>query len=336
MPMTVPKTMTAIAISQFGGPEVLKPTQIPVPVPGTGELLVRVHAAGVNRPDVGQRQGVYPPPPGATEIPGLEIAGEVAAVGPGVTRFAPGDRVAALVVGGGYAQYCIANEGSTLPIPEGLGMHEAAALPETMFTVWCNLFDRARLREGETLLIHGGSSGIGTTAIMMAKSHGATVIVTAGSADKCEACLKLGADHAINYKESDFVAKVLEVTDGHGADIILDMVGGDYLDRNVAAAAVEGRIAQIAFLEGASPKVTLFPLVRKRVSLTGSLLRPRSVADKAAMGKAIEAQIWPQVADGSIRPLIDSTFPLEQAAAAHQRMEDGAHIGKIVLIVDAS
>lgn len=260
----------------------------------------------------------------------------MAAAGPGVTRFAPGDRVAALVVGGGYAQYCIAHEGSTLPIPEGLAMHEAAALPETVFTVWCNVFDRARLREGETLLVHGGSSGIGTTAIMMAKSRGATVVVTAGSAEKCEACLKLGADHAINYKETDFVAKVLEVTDGHGADVILDIVGGDYLDRNVAAAAIEGRIVQVAFLEGESPKLTLFPLVRKRVSLTGSLLRPRSAADKAAMRKAIEAQIWPRVADGSIRPLIDSTFPLEQASAAHKRMEEGTHIGKIVLIANVS
>lgn len=327
----LPDTMTAIAIRAFGGPEELMPVEMPVPRPGPGELLVRVAAAGVNRPDVAQRQGVYPPPPGATEIPGLEIAGEVVATGEGATRFAPGDGVAALVIGGGYAQYCIAREDSTLPLP-GMDTTSAAALPETVFTVWFNVFQRAGLARGETLLIHGGASGIGTTAIMLAKARGARVIATAGSAHKCDACLALGADLAINYREEDFVEAVMVFTGGHGADVIADMVGGSYLDRNVAAAATEGRIAQIAFMEGAQPTLSLFPLVRKRVTLTGSLLRSREPEAKAAIARAVEAEVWPLVRSGAVKPLIDSTFPLAEAAAAHARMETGAHIGKIVLI----
>lgn len=327
--------MTVIRIDGFGPPDRLVARSEPVPRPGPGQVLVRVHAAGVNRPDVAQRQGVYPPPPGATEIPGLEIAGEVVETGPDTTRYRVGDRVASLVVGGGYAQYCVADEGSTLPVPEGLDMALAATLPETLFTVWHNVFERAGLKAGETLLVHGGSSGIGTTAIMMATALGATVIATAGSAEKCAACTSLGASTAINYRETDFVEAVMAATGGRGADVILDMVGGDYLNRNVAAAAVEGRIAQIAFLEGAEPTIALFPLLRKRVTLTGSLLRSRPPQDKAAMARAIESQAWPHVASGAIRPVIDSRFALQDAAAAHARMESGDHIGKIVLTTDA-
>ena len=332
MSATIPSTMTVIRIDGFGPPERLVARTEPVPEPGEGQVLIRVHAAGVNRPDVAQRQGVYPPPPGATEVPGLEVAGEVVAQGPGATRFRPGDRVAALVVGGGYADYCVADEGSTLPVPDGIGMAETAALPETVFTVWHNVFERAGLAAGETILIHGGSSGIGTTAIMMAAAFGATAIATAGSAEKCAACIGIGAAHAINYRETDFVAAVKEATGGRGADVVLDMVGGPYLNRNVDAAAVEGRIAQIAFLEGAEPALALFPLLRKRVTLTGSLLRSRPPQDKAAMARAIEEKVWPHVAAGRIRPVIDARFPLAEAASAHARMEGGSHIGKIVLI----
>lgn len=327
----LPTTMTGIRIRAFGGPEELVPAELPVPRPGAGELLVRVAAAGVNRPDVAQRKGIYPPPPGATDIPGLEIAGEVVAAGDGTSRFAPGARIAALVVGGGYAEYCLAREDACLPVPGGVDMVEAAALPETVFTVWFNVFERAGLKRGETLLVHGGSSGIGTTAIMLAKARGATVIATAGTADKCAACTELGADLAINYRERDFVEAVMDFTGGHGADVIADMVGGDYLNRNVAAAAVEGRIAQIAFMEGAEPTLALFPLVRKRVTLTGSLLRSREPEAKAAIARAVEAEVWPLVASGAVRPRIDATFPLRQAADAHARMEGGGHIGKIVL-----
>lgn len=336
MASSVPTSMTVIRIDGFGGPERLVARSEPVPRPGEGQVLIRVHAAGVNRPDVAQRQGIYPPPPGATEIPGLEVAGEVVAAGPGTARFGIGDRVTALVVGGGYADYCVADEGSTLPVPDGLDMAEAAALPETVFTVWHNVFERAGLKAGETLLVHGGTSGIGTTAIMMAAAFGATAIATAGSAEKCAACIGLGAAHAINYREADFVAAVKEATGGRGADVILDMVGGAYLNRNVDAAAVEGRIAQIAFLEGAEPTLALFPLLRKRVTLTGSLLRSRPPQDKAAMARAIEEKVWPHVASGRIRPAIDSRFALADAAAAHARMESGGHIGKIVLTTGAA
>ena len=324
--------MTWIEITEPGGPEVLRPATVPVPEPGPGEVRIRVQAAGVNRPDLAQRAGVYPPPPGASPIPGLEIAGEVVALGTGVDRWAVGDRVCALTAGGGYAGHCTVDQGSVLPVPAGLSMIEAAALPETVFTVWHNVFERGRLGAGETLLVHGGASGIGTTAIMMARSLGARVIATAGTAEKCAACERLGAS-AINYREADFVEEVARITDGAGADVILDMVGGDYMDRNVAALATEGRIVLIAFLQGATPKLSLFPLMRKRGWITGSLLRPRSLADKAAMARAIEARIWPHVEAGRIRPVIEATFPLRDAAAAHAHLEAGAHVGKVVLEV---
>lgn len=325
------KTMRVIEIRGAGGPEVLLPGERPVPEPGPGEVLLAVEAAGVNRPDVAQRQGIYPPPPGASDIPGLEVAGEVVALGPGVRRWRIGDRLAALVTGGGYAEFCTAHEDIALPVPEGLGMVEAAALPETVFTVWHNVFERGRLAAGETLLVHGGSSGIGTTAIQLARARGARVIATAGSAEKCAACLRLGADRAVNYRTEDFVAATAEATGGRGADVILDMVGGPYLARNLEAAAVEGRIVQIATLGGGRPEIPLFTLMRKRLTLTGSTLRPRSTADKAAMARAIAAEVWPLVAAGRIRPVIDSVLPLEAAAEAHRRMESSAHVGKIVL-----
>jgi putative PIG3 family NAD(P)H quinone oxidoreductase len=330
----LPAQMTVIGISKPGGPEVLLPETRPVPVPGQGEILVRVKAAGVNRPDVAQRSGSYPPPPGASDLPGLEIAGDVAAVGPGATRHKVGDTVMSLVAGGGYAQYCIAQDAQAMAVPPSLSIEEAGALPETLMTVWHNVFERGALQKGETLLIHGGSSGIGTMAIQLAKAFGAKVIVTVGSQDKAEACLKLGADRAINYKSEDFVAAVKAATDGAGANVILDMVGGDYIDRNYDAAAVEGRIVQIAFLAG-TPKASanFAKLMVKRLHHTGSTLRPRSNADKAAMVAAIEAKVMPLLREGRIKPLMDSSFPLEQAADAHRRMETSAHIGKIVLVV---
>jgi NADPH2:quinone reductase len=331
--MTLPAAMTAIAISAPGGPEMLVPEQRPMPAPAPGEILVKVAAAGVNRPDVMQRMGLYPPPKGATDIPGLEIAGTVVALGSGVTRWKVGDQVAALVVGGGYAEYCLAVEGHALAIPSTLSAVEAAAMPETFFTVWHNVFERGALKAGETLLVHGGSSGIGTTAILLGKSFGARVIVTAGSDEKCAACRKLGADLAVNYKTADFVAAVKQATDGKGAEVILDMVGGDYIERNYEAAAVEGRIVQIAFQGAAKATVNYMRLMLKRLHHTGSTLRARPNADKAAIARAIEANIWPLVAAGRIHPVIDRTFPLAQAAAAHARMESSQHIGKIVLVV---
>lgn len=324
-------TMRAIEIRGPGGPEVLELAERPVPVPGEGEILVRVAAAGVNRPDVAQRQGAYPPPPGASDIPGLEIAGEVAAVGPGVGRWRSGDRVAALVTGGGYADYCLAHEDHALPVPQGLPLAAAAAIPETLFTVWHNVVERGRLTPGEWLLVHGGASGIGTMAIQLARARGGRVIVTAGSAQRCAACRDLGAERAIDHRAEDFVAAVAAATGGHGADVILDMVGGRYLLRNIEAAAVEGRIVQIATLGGAKAEVPLFRIMARRLTLTGSTLRPRSVADKAAMARAIEAEVWPLVAAGRIRPVIDRILPLGAAAEAHRHMEAGAHIGKIVL-----
>ncbi len=329
--MPLPATMTVIAIRAPGGPEMLVAEQRPVPAPGPGEMLVKVAAAGVNRPDVMQRLGLYPPPKGATDIPGLEIAGTVAAVGGGATRWKAGDQVTALVVGGGYAEYCVAVEGHALPIPPALSPVEAAAIPETFFTVWHNVFERGALKAGETLLVHGGSSGIGTAAILLAKSFGARVIVTAGSEAKCEACRKLGADRAINYKTEDFVAVVKQATGGKGAEVILDMVGGDYIERNYEAAAVEGRVVQIAFQGSAKATVNYMRLMLKRLHHTGSTLRARANADKTAIARAIEAQVWPLVAAGKIRPVIDTTFPLAEAAAAHARMETSQHIGKIVL-----
>jgi putative PIG3 family NAD(P)H quinone oxidoreductase len=329
----LPAQMTVIGISKPGGPEVLLPETRSVPTPGPGEILVKVMAAGVNRPDVAQRSGSYPPPPGASDLPGLEIAGEVAAVGPGVTRHKRGDKVMSLVAGGGYAQYCIAQDAQAMTVPPSLSMIEAAAIPETLMTVWHNVFERGALKAGETLLIHGGSSGIGTMAIQLAKAFGAKVIVTVGSKDKADACLKLGADRAINYKTGDFVTETKNATDGAGANLILDMVGGDYIERNYDAAAVEGRVVQIAFLAG-TPKASanFAKLMMKRLHHTGSTLRPRSNADKAAMVAAIEAKVMPLLREGRIKPLIDSTFPLEKAAEAHRRMETSEHIGKIVLV----
>lgn len=329
----LPAQMTVIGISKPGGPEVLLPETRAVPVPGPGEILIKVAAAGVNRPDVAQRSGSYPPPPGASDLPGLEVAGEVAALGTGATRHKLGDKVMSLVAGGGYAQYCIAQDAQAMAVPPALSMNEAGATPETLMTVWHNVFERGALKAGETLLIHGGSSGIGTMAIQLAKAFGAKVIVTVGSKDKADACTKLGADHAINYKTQDFVAEVKTITDGKGADVILDMVGGDYIERNYDAAAVEGRVVQIAFLSG-QPKASanFAKLMVKRLHHTGSTLRPRSNADKAAMVAAIEAKVMPLLRDGRIKPLMDSTFPLEKAADAHRRMETSEHIGKIVLV----
>lgn len=327
----LPTRMTAIAIPTPGGPEVLVPQEIAVPQPGAGEILVKVAAAGVNRPDVAQRRGGYPPPKGAPDTPGLEIAGEVVALGSGVTRWKTGDKVMALVVGGGYAEYCLAYENHALPVPPGLSMVEAAAIPETFFTVWHNVFERGALKRGETLLVHGGTSGIGTVAIQLAKQFGARVITTAGSAEKCEAARKLGADVAVNYKTDDFVAATKTATDGKGAEVILDMVGGDYIERNYEAAGVEGRIVQIAFQGSPKATVDFRRIMLKRLHHTGSTLRSRSVADKGAIAKAIEQQVLPLIAAGKVKPIMDSTFPLREAAAAHARMESSAHIGKIVL-----
>jgi NADPH2:quinone reductase len=327
----LPKSMTCIAIREPGGPDVLVASEQPLPSPGDGEILVKVIAAGVNRPDVMQRQGHYPPPKGATEIPGLEIAGEVVELGRGTKRWKQGDKVMALVVGGGYAQYCLAFESHALPVPANLSMVEAAAIPETFFTVWHNVFERGKLAAGETLLVHGGSSGIGTTAIALGKAFGARVLTTAGTPEKCEACRKLGADLAIDYKTEDFVALTKQATQGRGADLILDMVGGDYVGRNYEAAAVEGRIVQIAFLASSRVTLDLMRLMLKRLTHTGSTLRARAVADKAAIAHAVEDKVLPLIASGRVKPLIDSTFPLAQASAAHARMESGQHIGKIVL-----
>src|SRR5437763_3226094 len=332
--MTVPARMTVIAIRAPGAPDMLAAEEREVPQPGEGEVLVEVAAAGVNRPDVMQRQGLYPPPKGATDIPGLEIAGAVAALGAGTKRWKTGDQVMALVVGGGYAQYCPAHESHCLPIPAGLSMAQAAAIPETFFTVWYNTFERGKLKAGETLLVHGGSSGIGTAAIQLAKTAGARVITTAGTAEKCEACKKLGADVAVNYKSEDFVVATKAATAGKGADVILDMVGGDHVERNYEAAAVEGRIVQIAFQ--ASPKATVDfrRIMLKRLIHTGSTLRARSVSDKAGIAAAINERVLPLIAAGKVRPLIDSTFALAKAAEAHARMEASGHIGKIVLAVE--
>lgn len=330
--MALPNSMTVIAIKAPGGPDMLVPEQRPVPTPGDGEILVKVAAAGVNRPDVMQRKGLYPPPKGAPAIPGLEIAGEIVAVGGGPGRWKNGDRVMALVIGGGYAEYALAYASHALPV-SGLPMAEAGAVPETFFTVWHNVFERGALKSGETLLVHGGSSGIGTTAIQLAKNFGARVIVTAGSGDKCDACRKLGADVAINYKTEDFVAATKAATDGKGADVILDMVGGDYIERNYEAAAVEGRIVQIAFQGNPQANVNFTRIMLKRLHHTGSTLRSRSVADKTAIARAVEDKALPLLAAGKIKPLIYMTFPLNEAAAAHALMESSAHIGKIVLTV---
>jgi putative PIG3 family NAD(P)H quinone oxidoreductase len=329
----LPAQMTVIGISKPGGPEVLLPETRDVPRPGANEILIKVEAAGVNRPDVAQRAGSYPPPPGASDLPGLEVAGTVAAVGSGATKHKIGDKVMSLVAGGGYAPYVIASDAQAMAIPAALSMIEAGATPETLMTVWHNVFERGALKPGETILIHGGSSGIGTMAIQLAKAFGSRVIVTVGSKQKADACLKLGADRAIDYKTEDFVAEVKNFTGGHGVELVLDMVAGDYIERNYDAAAVEGRIVQIAVLGGAKANVNFAKLMMKRLHHTGSTLRPRSLADKAAMVAAIEAKVMPLFREGRVKPLIDSTFPLVKAADAHRRMETSEHIGKIVLTV---
>ncbi len=323
--------MIAIKIAKPGGPDVLRPVEMPVPQPGPREVLVRVAAAGVNRPDVMQREGKYPPPPGASDIPGLEVSGTIAAVGADARRWREGDQVCALVAGGGYAQYCVAPDVQCLPIPSAIDLISAAGMPETFFTVWTNVFERGRLRAGETFLVHGGSSGIGTTAIQMAGAFGARVFATAGTDEKCVACEKLGAERAINYNTSDFVAALLPLTDGNGVDVILDMVGAPYFNRNVELLRVEGRLVQIAVLRGAKAEINLVRLLRQRLTITGSTLRARSVDDKGAIAEAVEKAVWPFVEAGKIGPVIFATFPLTQAAEAHRVMESGSHIGKILL-----
>lgn len=309
----------------------LAPASHPVPKPGPGEILIKVAAAGVNRPDILQRRGLYPPPPGSSKIPGLEVAGEIVGSGEGATRFKLGEKVCALVAGGGYAEYCAVHENNALPIPSGLDMIEAAALPETFFTVWSNLFQRGKLKSGETVLIHGGTSGIGTTATMLAKAFGAVILTTAGSEEKCRACVALGADFAINYRTQDFVEEVRKFTDGKGVDVILDIVAGDYVVRNYKAAALNGRILQIGIQNGAARELNLMPMLAKRLTHTGSTLRSRTVAEKAQIAQELERQVWPLLHQGKIKPQIFKTFRLEEAAEAHSLMESGAHIGKIVL-----
>ncbi|MEM9630641.1 MAG: NAD(P)H-quinone oxidoreductase [Pseudomonadota bacterium] len=327
----LPENMSAIAISEPGGPEVLKQESRPMPAVDPHEILIRVSAAGVNRPDVLQRKGAYPPPKGASDLPGLEVAGEVVFCGGEVQRHKVGDKVTALAPGGGYATYCKVPGGHALPIPNGLSMIEAAALPETFFTVWTNVFDRCGLASGERFLVHGGTSGIGTTAIQLAKAFGAEVFTTVGSDEKAEAVRKLGADHVINYRDQVFEKVVLELTDGQGVDVILDMVGGDYVERNWKAAAVEGRICQIATLNGIAENVNFSRLMVKRLTHTGSTLRPRSDAFKTAIAQSLEEKVWPLIESGKVGPVMDSTFPFGQASEAHRRMESSGHIGKIVL-----
>jgi len=327
-----PETMTVIEAKAAGGPEVLIPAKRPVPAPGPGEVLIEVAAAGINRPDVFQRQGLYPPPKGASDVLGMEVAGKIVAVGPGTLRFKAGDLVCALVGGGGYAEFAVAPEATTLPVPQGLTLVEAAALPEAVFTVWHNLFERAGLQPGEWLLVHGGTSGIGTTAIQIGHALGAKVMVTVGSEEKARAAEALGAVRAVNYREQDFVEAVREETGGHGADVILDMVGGDYIERDLKAAALEGRIVQIAFLKGSKVEIDLMRLMLRRLTLTGSTLRIQRTEAKARMARSIEERIWPLIAEGKLKPVIDSTFKLEEAADAHRRIDDPDHIGKIVLV----
>jgi NADPH2:quinone reductase len=333
MPETLPKEMNCIVLDGFGGPEVLKPSKRPMPVPGSDDVLIKVAAAGINRPDVLQRTGNYTPPPGASDLPGLEVAGTVAAIGSGVKNWKIGDPVMALVSGGGYAEYCAAPAPQCLPVPKGFSMIEAAAVPETFFTVWTNVFQRGQLKAGETFLIHGGSSGIGTTAIQLAHLFGAKVITTVGGADKAEACRKLGADFAINYREEDFVEAVAKATVKKGADLILDMVGGDYINRNLACLAVDGRLVQIAFLQGAKAEINLSHVMMKRQTITGSTLRPRSVAQKGEIAEALKTHVLPLFEAGKAKPVIYKTLKLAEAAEAHRLMESSAHIGKIVLTV---
>jgi putative PIG3 family NAD(P)H quinone oxidoreductase len=331
--LKLPATMTAVGFEAPGAPDVLRPETLPVPVPGPGQVLVRVAFAGVNRPDVVQRQGFYPAPPGASPIPGLEIAGTVAALGEGVTGLVPGQQVCALVSGGGYAQYCLARADHCLPVPESLPLDQAAALPETLFTVWHNVFERGWACEGETLLVHGGTSGIGSMAIMLGKLFGLTVIVTCGGPDKCAAALRIGADHAIDYKASDFVEEVKTITGGKGVEIVLDMVAGDYVARNMKCLAMDGRHVTIAVQGGVKAQINMAQVMTRRLTLTGSTLRARSDSFKALLTSEILQTVWPLVAQGKLRPIMDQAFALEEAAAAHTRMEAGTHIGKIVLAV---
>ncbi|MCS5608079.1 MAG: NAD(P)H-quinone oxidoreductase [Alphaproteobacteria bacterium] len=331
---SLPETMTAIEIAEFGPPEGLRPAKRTTPVAQHGEVLIKVAAAGVNRPDIMQRTGNYPPPPGASDIPGLEVSGEVVQVGHGVNSISLGDKVCALVAGGGYAEYCVAPAPLSLPVPKNYSMAEAAGLPETFFTVWTNIFQRGGLQGGERILIHGGSSGIGTTAIQLAKAFGARVFVTAGSQEKCKACETLGAERAINYREENFAEIISEETKGQGVDLILDMVGGDYVKPNIASLAVEGRLVQIATLHGPKvPDFNILPIMMKRLTVTGSTLRPRTVAQKAVIADELRAQVWPLLETGAVKVVMDNTFDLADAASAHSRMEGSQHIGKIVLTV---
>lgn len=332
----LPELMIAIDPESPGGPEVLRPVERPVPVPGEGEVLVRVAAAGVNRPDVMQRKGLYPPPPGAPSIPGLEIAGKVAAAGPGVDTVFPGQPVCALVAGGGYAEYCVAPAGSCLPVPPAITLTEAAAMPETLFTVWTNLFERAYAVEGDAVLVHGGTSGIGTMAIKLARLFGLQSIVTAGSDEKCAAARRIGADHAINYKTQDFVEQVKAITGGRGVQAVLDMVGGDYVPRNIACLAEDGRHVSIAAQRGGKMELDIWPIMRRRLTLTGSTLRARSAEFKALVTDELSRVVWPHVCEGRLKPEIDAVFPLAQAAEAHARLEAGGHIGKIVLEMEGA
>lgn len=326
----LPETMRCIEIEKPGGPEVLRLAERPRPAPGAREALVKVAAAGVNRPDILQRRGLYPPPPGASDIPGLEVAGIVAAIGPETTGVKPGDPVCALLTGGGYADYALVDGGSCLPVPAGLSLEEAAGLPETFFTVWANVFDDAGLKRGETLLVHGGTSGIGVTAISLAKAFGARVIATASSPEKLKAILDLGADAAFNYAEEKWDDKIQAMG---GADVVLDMAGGDFVARNLACLKPQGRHVSIAFLRGPAAEVNIFEIMRKRLRLSGSTMKSRDFAEKARLAAALKARVWPLLASGAIRPVIDRVFPLAEAGKAHERMESGAHIGKIVLRV---
>jgi putative PIG3 family NAD(P)H quinone oxidoreductase len=327
----LPTTMTIVQARQPGGPDVLEPATRAVPAPGSGEVLVKVAAAGVNRPDLMQRLGKYPPPQGASDVLGLELSGVIVALGPNVSRWRAGDRITALVAGGGYAEFAIVPEPQCLPVPRGLSMEEAAALPETFFTVWTNVFERGHLQAGETLLVHGGASGIGTTAIQLARARGARVFATSGSRENCLACERLGAERAINYRTDDFVATVLDATMGRGVDMVLDMVGGDYVSRNLEVLAMDGRLLQIAFLHGPHSDVNLSPLMRKRITFTGSTLRPRTVEEKGAIARALEREVWPLIESGDVRPVLHAVFPLSEASVAHAELEAGHHVGKIVL-----
>ena len=331
MPL-LPTKMRQVIFDGAGGPEVVKLVEAEVPTPGAGKVLVEVAAFGINRPDCIQRTGAYPPPPGETQVPGLEIAGRIVALGPNVTGASVGDEVCALVGSGGYAEYALADAALCLPRPKALSMLEAAGVPETYFTVYDNVFTRGRLTKGETLLVHGGSSGIGSTAIQLAKHFGATVIATAGSAEKCDFCRKIGADYAIDYRTQDFVAEVLKITDKRGVDVILDMVGGPYIPKNVSILALEGRLVQIAFLQGPMvEKLNFTPVMVKRLTLTGSTLRPRTLAQKATVAAALREKVWPLLDTGAVKPLVHATFPMEQTRQAHELMESSAHLGKIMV-----